>query len=153
MRLDREQFLAAAIAIGAVTGACNFKKDGSDTTQAAQVAPEPPGAAAPGAAQQPGSAGDESEGQPISREHATDVAPSRGGPPGIPTSALREGSSAKGSSFVSGPTKEAGVAPTKEAGIAPTKEVGIAPTKEAGKVTSPTSEYAAKKPPAPTAEK
>jgi hypothetical protein len=143
MRLHRERFLAAAIAIGATASACNML---SDSTQAAQVSPEQPGAAAPGAPQSPAAA-EEGAGEPIARDHATDVAPGKG-VPGIPTSALRSGSSLKDS-----PAKEAGFAPTKEAGIAPTKEAGISPTKEYGtKPVSPTNEFAAKKP-APTAEK
>jgi hypothetical protein len=139
MKLDREQFLAAAIAIGAATG-CNLIKDGTDTAQATQVTPETPPGAAPGAAQPPGAAGEEpGAGEGVARDHAGDVRPG-------------SGTNAAKSSALRSPTQEAGIAPTKEIGlVAPTKEIGqVSPTKELGKV-APTKEYGTK-PITPTAE-
>lgn len=159
MKLNREQFLIAALALSASAGGCDL--GGS----AAQVSPEERAAAA------------RASGTPNVAPGGRDTLerPELGNIPRSPTSDPRAGSVDQGSSLapsqvktgsgsattsqkglVGSPTKEAGLpTPTKEASlptptkeVAPTKEAGLpAPTKEVG-VPPPTKEVAA-----PTKEK
>lgn len=155
MKLDREQFLAAAIAMSAAMGGCKLGSTVDDL--AAQAAPEnapaTPAAGNAAPSPQPGAPGSPVVGREDNRGQGDFGSPGSSDP--TPTSArgtntgttsgLVAGS--KGSTLAS-PTKEALPSPTKEALPSPTKEALPSPTKEA--LPSPTKET---KYVAPTKEK
>lgn len=155
MKLNREQFLAAALALSATAGGCKLAK--SDDV-AAQASPESPQKAQPGTpAVAPATEGASLADPEANKARDLAGASERGTATGsgvqskgLVKAPAAEASPAKGPSS---PTKEVAspaqeiVAPAKEV-VSPTKEV-VAPTKE--KLPAPTSEYA-KKPPAPTKE-
>lgn len=134
MRLNREQFLVAALALSAGISGCKLKAALEDSPQAA---PEQPAkGAAPATPQGPGEQG------ALERPDTVE----RGSVGKSPTTTGR--SSSLVGSPVAAPAKEAGfVAPTKEVGAtSPTKEALTSPTKEA--LPAPTKEAL----PAPTKE-
>lgn len=125
MRLNREQFLAAAVALSAGLGGCKLGAKGDDATN--QAAPESPGQTTQPATGPQGApadpAGNSGSGaDPNGRERTENE---RGTPP----STDRGTTQTKG--LVGSPAKELGASPTS-----PTKELG-SPVKE---VTSPTKE-------------
>ncbi|GMV19835.1 MAG: hypothetical protein HS104_03765 [Polyangiaceae bacterium] len=153
MKLNREQFLAAALALSATAGGCKLGAKSDDV--AAQASPESPQQAQPGT---PAAAAPAVEGagsgiaDPEANKARDQAGASERGTAtgsGIQSKGLVKAPAAEGTAptkEIASPTKEV-VSPTKEV-VSPTKEV-VSPTKE--KLPAPTSEYA-KKPPAPTKE-
>lgn len=138
MKVRREKFLAAAIALGASAAGCDLS-----TAIASRISPEKPeegvtsAAPAPAANDEPGARRGDPDHEGSGR-HAAGV--TRTPSPTFEGSALPS------------PTKEAGLpSPTKEVGLpSPTKEAGLpSPTKEAG-MPSPTKEWGM---PSPTKER
>ncbi len=146
MKLNREQFLVAAMALATSAGGCKLGSKGDDlATQAGPENPQGQVQGAPAVAPAPPGANptDDPEGN-SARDQAG------AGERGTPTAAGTPTSAGTTKGFVTGTTK--GVSPTKEVGVSPTKEVGVSPTKEVG--VSPTNEYGKKvPPPPPTKEK
>jgi hypothetical protein len=135
MKLNREKFLAAAIAVSAASGGCKLKSDST----AAQATPEQQ-AQQTGLTQGPGvpAAAPEMPAGGVDTE-------SQNSKLGIKSGAQRTASPTKEAQLMASPTKEAiTTSPTKEA-------ITTSPTKEAIK-TSPTKEVLTKPPPAPTKE-
>ena len=143
MRVNREQFLAAAIALSTAAGGCKLKSDGSDTSN--QASPEGVGTVHPQSQPQEGPAGGTPAGNAdpgsVERDYPGDINRPKTG--AAPASKGLTGSS---------PTKESNfAAPAKEAIPSPAKEAIPAPAKE--KLPAPTKELGVKKPTSPTAEK
>jgi hypothetical protein len=142
MRVNREQFLAAAIALSTAAGGCKL---GSETTDSAQARPEGVATVHPQSQPNEGPAGGAptppGEIAPVEHDYPGDInRPNTGAAP-----------ASKGVTGTS-PTKEANLAaPAKEALPSPAKEALPAPAKE--KLPAPTKELGVKKPTAPTAEK
>ncbi len=142
MKVNREKFLAAAIALStAASSSCKLASKAEELLN--QASPETSASALPVTGQAPA---------PAPTEQTVTGAGETGGTKSPSKTTTRSGlapSTTKGSTLVS-PTKEPGAtSPTKEL-AAPTKEIGPAPTKE---IASPTKEYGAKPPPPPTKER
>ncbi|HMR76773.1 MAG TPA: hypothetical protein PKD61_16745 [Polyangiaceae bacterium] len=154
MKVDRESFLAATLALSAAlaTG-CDLPAE-----IATRLSPEKQGAAEPGAAPEAPAAGTTEADNAVDRGgDGFERGPASGpGAQQLPSPTIEAG----GKQFAA-PTKEAGgkfTAPTNEGAKtlpAPPKEAGMpAPTKEAGGFPAPTKEAGGyKNPPAPSKER